>query len=229
MDTLKKSNILQLRGVSKSFQSGKETLNILKGIDLTIPSGKIIVITGESGAGKSTLLHIIGGLDTADYGEIYMRNVALHALNEHQRTIYRKRVGFIFQFHYLLSDFTTEENIALPAQIMGAKRRRALQLARNLIKAVRLEARRGHYPYQLSGGERQRVAVARSLINNPEIILADEPTGNLDEHNSRLVENLLFYLVRERGKSLIVVTHDITVAAQADIHLHLSNSRLRSA
>ncbi len=227
MNIPKESNILRLRGVSKSFQSGKETLNILKGIDLTMPRGKIMVITGESGAGKSTLLHVIGGLDTADNGEIYMRNVALHTLNEYQRTIYRKNIGYIFQFHYLLSDFTAEENIALPAQIMGAKRKRALQLARNLIKAVRLEPRRGHYPYQLSGGERQRVAVARSLVNNPELILADEPTGNLDEHNSRLVENLLFYLVRERSKSLVVVTHDITIAAKADIHLHLSNSRLR--
>ena len=224
-----KSNILQLQGVYKSFQSGKETLNILRGVDLTIPQGTIVVITGESGAGKSTLLHIIGGLDTADSGKIIVNNIALHTLNEYQRTHYRTKIGFIFQFHYLLSDFTAEENIALPAQIMGTKKRSALQMARSLVKAVRLDARRTHYPYQLSGGERQRVAVARSLINNPEIILADEPTGNLDERNSRLVENVLFYLVRERAKTLVVVTHDTAIADQADIHLHLSNNRLRPA
>ena len=221
--------IVQLHGVCKSFQSGKETLVILNGIELVIPRGTIVAITGESGAGKSTLLHIIGALDSADRGEIIANGSPLHTLNEQQRTHYRKGIGFIFQFHYLLSDFTAEENIALPAQIVGVGRGKALRMAHTLIAAVRMEARHKHYPYQLSGGERQRVAVARALINNPDLILADEPTGNLDERNSRLIEELLFYLVRERSKSLVIVTHDHKVAAQADIHLHLSNSRLRPA
>ena len=219
--------LIELRALSKSFPSGNETLSILAGIDLDIPRGAKAVITGESGSGKSTLLNIVGGLDSASSGSVSVGPYRLDGLDERALTAYRGLfVGFVFQFHYLLKDFTALENVMLPAYVAGLSKKEALDRARDLLSDVRLEARASHYPSQLSGGERQRVAVARALVNDPELVLADEPTGNLDPANSAVVADLLFAAAEKRGKTLVVVTHDERVAARGDLRFRLEAGRL---
>ena len=218
---------INIRRISKSFQSGRSQIEVLKNISIKFSPAKIIVINGESGAGKSTLLHLLGGLDRADAGEIIIGKYALERLNEIELARYRRQeVGFIFQFHYLLNDFTALENIMLPAVIGGVKKSIAREHAKKLLHAVGLTDRATHYPRQLSGGEQQRVAVARALINSPAVILADEPTGNLDEENSRTVEAMLFMLARRFGKTLIAATHDREMAQRADEHYLLAHGAL---
>jgi lipoprotein-releasing system ATP-binding protein len=220
-------NALELREVTKVFSNGNERLTVLNNISLTVPEGSITVITGESGSGKSTLLNLVGGLDLPTQGSIYSMGYQVDSMSETELTEYRsKRLGLIFQFHYLLKDFTALENIMLPALIAGKTKRDAREMALELISAVDLLDRKNHYPTQLSGGERQRTAVARSLINDPGLILADEPTGNLDERNSRSVESLLFQLVRSYGKTLALVTHDAAVAASGDLRFHLERGSI---
>ncbi len=214
--------LVQVSGLKKSYVSGSETLEVLKGIDLDIARGSTVAITGESGSGKSTLLNIVGGLDLADAGEVKVADLSLREMDERKLSSYRnRRVGFVFQFHFLLKDFTALENVALPALVAGTRRRDALDRARSLLADLHLEPRAGHYPSQLSGGERQRVAVARALINDPDLVLADEPTGNLDPHNSRAVVELMFDTVQRYGKTLVVVTHDGSIASIASRHLRL--------
>ena len=221
--------LVQLEQVTKSFISGSERLTILRRLNLTVTQGKSVVISGESGSGKSTLLNIIGGLDHADEGRIIVRGANIAGMDEAELTGYRRRdIGFIFQSHYLLSDFSALENAMLPIHIAGGDRRTARDQARDFLDTVQLGQRHNHFPYQLSGGERQRVAVARALIHNPALILADEPTGNLDEENSRIVEELLFRLVRERQATLILVTHDHSIARRADIRLRLEQGTLHA-
>jgi len=226
-DAPEKKILLKAENIVKNYVSGAETLNILKGINLEIEEGKSAAISGQSGSGKSTLLNIIGGLDRCDEGSVYIGGDEITSLSEKELSIYRsKRVGFIFQFHYLLKDFTALENIMLPAYIAGMKKKDALETAKSLLADVKLEDRSGHFPSQLSGGERQRVAVARSMVNDPALILADEPTGNLDPRNSEIVSELLYEGAQKRGKTLIVVTHDINTAARASIRLTLENGQL---
>jgi lipoprotein-releasing system ATP-binding protein len=214
--------LLELRSLSKNFPSGNEELRILKELDWDLDSGIRVVITGESGSGKSTLLNIIGGLDKASSGVVRVGSLQLDTLDEKALTAYRRDfVGFIFQFHYLLKDFTALENVMLPAFVGGLPRKAAMERARALLSDVRLDSRAGHFPSQLSGGERQRVAVARALVNEPQLILADEPTGNLDPANSAHVAELLFELAKKHGKTLVVVTHDERVAARGDLRVHL--------
>jgi lipoprotein-releasing system ATP-binding protein len=184
-------------------------------------------ITGQSGSGKSTLLNILGGLDRTDEGRVFISNDEITSLSEKDMSVYRsKLVGFIFQFHYLLKDFTALENIMIPAYIAGMKKKDAADRAKSLLADVNLEDRKNHFPSQLSGGERQRVAVARSMVNDPALILADEPTGNLDPANSDIVSELLYAAAQKRGKTLIVVTHDEKAAARAGARLVLENGQL---
>jgi lipoprotein-releasing system ATP-binding protein len=219
--------LVRSENIVKNYISGTETLHILKGIGFEIPRGLAVAVSGQSGSGKSTLLNILGGLDKADSGSVTVGDTEITALPERALSEYRsRRVGFIFQFHYLLKDFTALENVMLPAFIGGMKKKAALEKARDLLADVRLDDRAGHFPSQLSGGERQRVAVARSMVNDPDLILADEPTGNLDPDNSAMVAELLYAGAEKRGKTLIVVTHDEQVAARAAVRYTLDQGLL---
>lgn len=223
-------NALSLTGVGKAYRNRAEEIVVFRDVDLATQAGTTVVITGESGSGKSTLLNLIGGLDLPTWGTVLACGYDVGALSEADLTEYRsKEVGFVFQFHYLLKDFTAIENVMLPAYMAGLAKRTALARAAELLDGVGLSGRTTHYPSQLSGGERQRVAVARALINDPSLVLADEPTGNLDEGNSRMVQDLLFSLVQDFGKTLLVVTHDRSQAARADVHLHLQHGELCGA
>jgi len=220
-------NILEMKKLQKTYVSGEDTLLILDSVDFQLSRGSRMALTGESGSGKSTFLNIAGGLDRADSGEIYSCGVALHSADEDVLSKYRNRnTGFIFQFHYLLKDFTALENIMLPGRIMGSNVLELRDKSENLLKSINMENRSHHYPGQLSGGERQRIALARALINSPELILADEPTGSLDERNSRLVEDMLFKLTEEKNVSLILVTHDHDLASRTPIQYHLQGGKL---
>ncbi|MDR1655628.1 MAG: ABC transporter ATP-binding protein [Treponema sp.] len=219
--------LVRIENIVKDYVSGAETLHILKGVSLEIETGKAVAVTGQSGSGKSTLLNILGGLDKADSGRVLVAGSDITGLPEAALSSFRSRqVGFIFQFHYLLKDFTALENVMLPAYIAGMKKKDALEKARSLLSDVGLDERLSHFPSQLSGGERQRVAVARSMINDPDLLLADEPTGNLDPDNSAMVAGLLYTSAEKWGKTLIVVTHDEKVASRASIRYTLDHGVL---
>ena len=210
------SNILQIKDLEKTYISDSERLTILKDLNLTVEEGSKVVIVGESGSGKSTLLNIIGVIDKITAGTVLAGTNAqydLSKLDETEIAEYRSSfLGLIFQFHYLLKDFTALENVYMPAYIAGVPKKEAEEKAAALLQDVGVYDRRDHLPSQLSGGERQRVAVARSLINNPSLILADEPTGNLDPANAALIGDLLFSMVEKYKKTLLLVTHDLTLA-----------------
>jgi lipoprotein-releasing system ATP-binding protein len=221
--------MIQTENIVKNYISGDETLHILRGVSISIPQGLSAAISGRSGSGKSTLLNILGGLDRSDEGKAFVGGTEITALQEKDLAEYRsKKVGFIFQFHYLLRDFTALENVMLPAYIAGMKKKEALDRAKALLDDMRLLDRAAHYPPQLSGGERQRVATARSMVNDPDLILADEPTGNLDPDNSALVAELLYAGAEKWGKTLLVVTHDEKLAARASRRYVLENGLLVS-
>lgn len=207
--------IVKIRGLDKTFESGAERLSILKSLDLTVNRGDTCVIVGKSGSGKSTLLNIIAGLADASAGSVLVGGNDVSAMNEEKRTAYRQKfLGLVFQFHYLLKDFTALENVFLPAYMAGMTKKEAMDKAASLLKDVGLADRMQHLPSQLSGGERQRVAVARSLVNDPELILADEPTGNLDPANAVLIGDLLFSMAGLHRKTLVLVTHDMNIASK---------------
>ncbi len=209
--------IINIQGLEKTYKTESETLTILKNLDLTIEKGSKIVIVGESGSGKSTFLNIVGGLDTATSGVVKAGPYEITSLDEKHISQYRSKfLGLIFQFHYLLKDFTALENVFLPAYMAGLKKTEAVKKAKQLLCDVGLEGRADHLPSQLSGGERQRVAVARALINDPQIILADEPTGNLDPANAKMIGELLFSMADKYDKTLILVTHDMELASKGD-------------
>ncbi|MGD1829397.1 MAG: ABC transporter ATP-binding protein [Spirochaetaceae bacterium] len=215
--------LVELKDVRKIYPSGGGELEVLSNISLTINQGELVAITGESGCGKSTLLNLIGGLDKPSEGEVTSCGYAVSSLSEKALTDYRNQsLGFVFQFHFLLKDFNTLENVMMPALMAGEKKHSAADRAAELLKRVGLSERETHFPSQLSGGERQRVALARSLMNDPLLILADEPTGNLDERNSRLVEEVLFELTEEFQKTLLLVTHDAALAKKGRRRLHLT-------
>lgn len=207
------NEILKIENLTKSYVSQSETLSVLKGVNLSVQRGESVCVIGESGNGKSTLLNIVGGIDCATGGSVCAGGFELTKMREDELTEYRSRfVGLIFQFHYLLKDFTALENIFLPAYMAGTPKAAAMQKAKKLLSDVGLSDRAGHLPSELSGGERQRIAVARALVNDPQLILADEPTGNLDPANSAMIGDLLFDMARRYDKTLLLVTHDMGLA-----------------
>lgn len=219
--------IIVCESLKKHFTTDAEELKILRDINLVLAPGTTASITGPSGCGKTTLLSILGGLDSPSGGTVRVGPWNLHDLEEDKLSEYRASfVGFVFQFHYLLKDFTALENVALPAYIRGSPRADAFARAGVLLDDLGLGDRKGQYPGKLSGGERQRAAIARALINSPSLVLADEPTGNLDEDNSRVVEDLLVGLAGRYGTTLIVVTHDTRFASRMDARYLLSEGEI---
>lgn len=221
--------VVRCGNLFKSFESQAETLHVLNGIDLDLPGNCSCSIMGASGSGKSTLLSILGGLERFDSGEATVGGYALHSLSEKDLPQFRSRlVGFVFQFHYLLKDFSAVENVALPAYMNGMPRKAAWEKAEILLEKVGMAARKDHFPSELSGGERQRTAIARALVNDPSVILADEPTGNLDAANAAAVRDLLFELPGISGATVILATHDKELAEAADLRFLLSGGRLQA-
>ena len=216
--------MIELHGVSKTVPSGSGTLTILHPLDLTIAGGRVAAITGPSGSGKSTLLGLIAGLDAPTAGRVVIDGVDITALDEDGLARLRgSRIGFVFQFFHLIPSLTAYENVAVPMEIRGTPN--AAGRARALLEEVGLTGRAHHYPSQLSGGEQQRIAIARALANDPPIVLADEPTGNLDSTTGRHVMDLLLHVHRARGTTLVLVTHDAELAALADTRLVLRDGR----
>ena len=219
--------VLSVTSLEKTYKTESETLTILKDLNLEIERGKKITIVGESGSGKSTFLNIIGGLDNATAGRVRCGDYELSRLDEKSLSKYRSRfLGLVFQFHYLLKDFTALENTYLPSLMAGVPKKAAREKAMQLLSDVALSNRLDHLPSQLSGGERQRVAVARALMNDPELILADEPTGNLDPQNAKMIGDLLFSMVDKYKKTLLLVTHDMNLAKKGDICYSIQNGKL---
>lgn len=216
--------MIELRGVSKTVASGGRPLTILHPLDLSVPSGQFLSIVGPSGSGKSTLLGLIAGLDTPSTGAIAIDGVEITGLDEDRLARLRgARIGFVFQFFHLIPSLTALENVLVPLEIAGAER--AADKAAALLRDVGLTARGHHYPSQLSGGEQQRVAIARALANDPPILLADEPTGNLDSTNGRHVVDLLLDVNRTRRTTIVMVTHDRELTDRADVVLAMRDGR----
>lgn len=220
--------VLEARAVGRSFVQGPSTLEVLQGVALTVHAAERLAIIGASGSGKTTLLQILGGLDRPTQGQVLIDGRDIHALTEKERAMLRNRtLGFVYQFHHLLPEFSALENVAMPLLVRRTKVAEARARAQELLERVGLGGRLTHRPHQLSGGERQRAAVARALVTEPKIVLADEPTGNLDGANAEAVFELMLELNRERGTSLIVVTHDARLAARMDRIYELRSGRLR--
>jgi len=228
MGIARKTPILVGKNIWKEFPTGKnQTLQVLKGVDIEIKNGEFVVIVGMSGSGKSTLLHILGGLDRPTEGEVMMGEQNIFTLDEDGRASFRNTsMGFIFQFHHLLPEFTALENVCIPAMIGGKKLREVRSQASALLEQVGLSDRAGHKPSELSGGEQQRIAVARALMNKPRIILADEPSGNLDEENGMNLHRLLVRLCEETGTTFVIATHNFDLSRRADRVLRLSEGKL---
>ena len=222
------SSIVSIKKLEKTYKTDSENLTVLKNLSLEIEEGSKIAIVGESGSGKSTLLNIIGGIDKATEGNVTAGKWNLSKLSEAELSEYRSSfLGLIFQFHYLLKDFTAIENVYMAALIAGMAKKEAIAKAEKLLDDVGLLKRKDHLPSQLSGGERQRVAVARALINDPKLILADEPTGNLDPQNAEKIGDLLFSMVEKYNKTLILVTHDLNLAKKADCQYKIIKGSLQ--
>ncbi len=220
---------MDARHISKSFRQGSRKIDVLIDVSLQLAAGQSMAVVGASGAGKSTLLHILGGLDRPDSGEVLVEGQSLWSLSESVRGSMRNRtMGFVYQFHHLLAEFTALENVAMPLLIRGESVFSARQRATDLLGRVGLEQRLDHKPGELSGGERQRAAVARALVGGPRVVLGDEPTGNLDERTAGHVYNLLLELNRELQTSLLLVTHDMRLAARMDRQLELHLGQVRS-
>lgn len=212
------SSIVSIKDLEKTYITDSEKLNILHNLNLEVEEGSKIVIVGESGSGKSTLLNILGGIDSVTSGTVMAGKWNVGKLKEDEHAEYRSSfLGLIFQFHYLLKDFTALENVYMPAYIAGVPKKEAINRAEQLLNDVGVYERRNHLPSQLSGGERQRVATARALINDPTLILADEPTGNLDPANASMIGDLLFSMVEKYKKTLFMVTHDLSLASKGGI------------
>ena len=221
------SKIIEISKLVKKYKNGSEELVVLDHLDFSIDKGSKVIITGESGRGKSTLLNIIGGLDRGTNGVVNVLGQNIEAMSENELYNFRNKVmGFVFQFHYLIKELTAAENVMMPYFIAGNSKKKSMSKAEELLERVNLKDRLSFYPYQLSGGERQRVAVARALINDPPIIIADEPTGNLDERNARIVEDILFSLVQEHKVTLVMVTHEMELAKRGDLIMKLDKGTL---
>ena len=216
-------NMLKAKGIFKNYGA----LPVLKGVNIEISKGEIVSIAGSSGAGKSTLLHILGTLDVADKGETYIDNTPVFNLNGKKLAAFRnKHIGFVFQFHHLLPEFTALENVCVPGWIAGRKTKEVQEKARSLLELLGLKDRAEHKPGELSGGEQQRVAVARALINNPSIVMADEPTGNLDSANAKELHNLFIDLRNRFQQTFLIVTHNEELAQMSDRILHMIDGKM---
>ncbi len=227
MNNKANSFVVECQHIGKTFVDGKDSLTILADINLQIKHGAQVAIMGRSGSGKTTLLQMLGGLDLPTTGKVLINGQDIMAMSETKRGTMRNRsIGFIYQMHHLLPEFTALENIAMPLLIAGMAPKKALQVASELIAKVGLTDRATHRPSQLSGGERQRIAIARSIATNPECVLADEPTGNLDAENAAIAFGLMQELNRERGTTFIIVTHDPDLAAKMDHTYHLKDGVL---
>jgi lipoprotein-releasing system ATP-binding protein len=222
--------IIKAKNILKSYQNTKKIkLEVLRSVNIEIENNKISVIVGASGAGKSTLLHIIGGLDRPDSGSVFFNDQNLFDLSDDKLAKFRnKNIGFVFQFHHLLPEFTALENVSIPQMIMGNTLLKASKKAEELLKAVGMEGRINHKPAELSGGEQQRVAVARALANDPDIILADEPTGNLDSENSNAIHKILTDLRDKMGKTFVIVTHNPGLVNLADKVYEMKDGKIIS-
>ena len=217
------TGMIQAKDIHKSYGS----LEVLKGIDLHIAKKEIVSIVGASGAGKSTLLHIIGTLDRADRGSLCIDGTEVNKLNDRALAEFRnKRIGFVFQFHHLLPEFTALENICIPAYIGGTPKEEAVKHAMQLLEYLNLTERKDHKPSELSGGEQQRIAVARALINKPAVVLADEPSGNLDSKSAQELHQLFFRLRDELGQTFVIVTHNPELAAMSDRTIIIKDGRI---
>lgn len=225
--SLQSSAILQAAGVSKTYQDGKLSTTVLHHLDLSVKAGEKVAIVGTSGSGKSTLLHILGGLDTPTTGQVVLHGEVLSQMSESKRGQFRNRyLGFVYQFHHLLAEFSATENVAMPLLMRpDVSIKEATDRANHLLAEVGLSHRLSHRPSELSGGERQRVAIARALVLEPSLILADEPTGNLDEDNAKAIFELLSRLQATKNTALLMVTHDKSLANLADRQLVMSSGR----
>ena len=220
-------DILVASGLRKNYTLGSQELEVLRGIDVRVRRGESLVIVGASGAGKSTLLHLLGGLDAPSAGDVSLDGASLFAMSKAARTKLRnERIGFVFQSYNLLPELDALENVCLPALLQPRARAGVMERGMELLKAVGLDARREHRPAELSGGEQQRVAVARALMNRPSLVLADEPTGNLDSKTGESILDLLWRLREESGTTLVMVTHDEHVATRGERVLEIADGRI---
>ncbi|NRA70488.1 MAG: lipoprotein-releasing ABC transporter ATP-binding protein LolD [Gammaproteobacteria bacterium] len=220
-------SLLDCLNISKHYRDGKHQIQVLNTLDLSLNSHELLAVTGSSGSGKSTLLHILGTLDTPSAGQVLFKGRDVHQMKTREQAKFRNQeLGFIYQFHHLLAEFSALENVMMPLQIAGMSRGKAKQQALAMIKKVGLADRVEHKPSQLSGGERQRIAIARAIVNNPSLVLADEPTGNLDHENARSIFELLKSLRDQQGTSFVVVTHDQNLANRLDRVVSLQAGKL---
>jgi lipoprotein-releasing system ATP-binding protein len=222
------SDILTTKKLYKTYENGPQKVEVIKGIDFHLKRGEVVVIIGPSGVGKSTLLHLIGGLDKPSSGEVLIDNQNIFLLSDRDRAYFRnKYIGFVFQFHHLLPEFTALENVSLPGIMYDNQVSAVEKSAASILAEVGLSHRLDHRPSQLSGGEQQRVAVARALINKPRLVLADEPTGNLDKQNSESLYRLILELNKKLSQTFIIVTHNDMMASQADRVIELEDGRIK--
>jgi len=230
LDSDVQHSFLTANGIKRKFETSEGVLEVLKGVELSINKGDMIAVVGESGVGKSTLLHILGGLDQPTEGDVRINGRSFTSMNETSRAVFRNdHVGFVFQHHYLLEDFTALENVMIPSLIAGKSKRDASERAEQLLENVGLRGRMTHRPRQLSGGEQQRVAVARALANKPGIVLADEPTGNLDLATGQKLHKLLAELNEKEGTTFLIATHNTDLAQTCHKIVELKEGRLQSA
>jgi lipoprotein-releasing system ATP-binding protein len=221
------SSVLHCKQLSKSYQQGEIETHVLDGLDLTVEKGELLAIVGSSGCGKSTFLHLAGALDLPTSGEVFINGVNILTLSDKERAVFRNQhIGFIYQFHHLMMEFTALENVAMPLLIRGDKPKEATAAALKILTEVGLVHRINHRPSELSGGERQRTAIARALVTEPALILADEPTGNLDSDTAEQIYQLIRSLNQRVQTSFVVVTHDITLAMRMDKQLKLDHGKL---
>ncbi|PWI34950.1 lipoprotein-releasing ABC transporter ATP-binding protein LolD [Vibrio albus] len=224
------NNLLQCRSVCKTYHEGAMETEVLRGVSFSLAERELVSIVGSSGSGKSTLLHILGALDDPSSGEVTFLGKKLTELNSDKQAQMRNRhIGFVYQFHHLLADFSALENVAMPLMIAGEKASAAKSKAGELLKKVGLAHRLEHRPSELSGGERQRVAIARALVNKPNLVLADEPTGNLDHSTALAIYDLMRQLSQESGTAFLVVTHDSELAAKMDRQMHMQDGLLTNS
>ncbi len=225
----KGKTILKTEGLTRIYEQGGETLSVLHNVDVEIKSGEIVALVGPSGSGKSTFLQAVGLLDKPTRGTLSIGGETVEAMNDKARTMMRRKyIGFVYQFHYLLPEFSAVENVVIPQMIAGVKRSDAEKRARQILIGLKMDHRFDHRPARLSGGEQQRVAIARALANSPKLLLADEPTGNLDPETSEVVFELLVDLAREQGIGAVIATHNMQIAERMDRILELKNGKIIS-